>query len=53
MTLLAAFQTLLHLCSGSDDIAVGSAVANRNRTDQENLVGIVPEYAGAANAYHG
>jgi len=39
MTLLAAFQTLLHRYSGQDDITVGSPVANRNRTETEGLIG--------------
>jgi amino acid adenylation domain-containing protein len=39
MTVLAAFQTLLHRYSGQDDIVVGSPVANRNRQDIEDLVG--------------
>ena len=33
MTLLAAFQTLLHRYSGQEDIAVGSPIANRNRVE--------------------
>jgi amino acid adenylation domain-containing protein len=41
MTLLAAFQTLLHRYSGMDDICVGSPIANRNRVEVENLVGFV------------
>ena len=39
MTLLAAFQTLLHRYTGQDDIIVGSPVAGRNRTDVEGLIG--------------
>ncbi|MBN1568147.1 MAG: non-ribosomal peptide synthetase, partial [Acidobacteria bacterium] len=39
MTLLAAFQTLLHRYSGQEDIAVGSPVANRGQTGLEGLVG--------------
>jgi amino acid adenylation domain-containing protein len=39
MTLLAAFQTLLHRYTGKDDILVGSPVAGRNRTDIEALIG--------------
>jgi len=39
MTLLAAFQTLLHRFSGQDDIVVGSPIANRNRNEIEGLVG--------------
>ncbi len=39
MTLLAAFQVLLHKMSGQDDIAVGSPIAGRNRAEVEPLIG--------------
>ena len=39
MTLLAAFQTQLHRYSGQEDIAVGSPIANRSRTELEGLIG--------------
>jgi amino acid adenylation domain-containing protein len=39
MTLLAAFQTLLHRYTGQDDVVVGSAIANRNRVEIEGLIG--------------
>ncbi len=39
MTLLAAFQTLLYRYSGNEDIVVGSAIANRQRTELEGLIG--------------
>jgi len=39
MTLLAAFQALLHRYSGQEDIAVGVPVANRNQVEIENLIG--------------
>ena len=39
MTLLAAFQALLHRYTGQDDIVVGTNVANRNRTEVEGLIG--------------
>jgi amino acid adenylation domain-containing protein len=39
MTLLAAFQVLLHRYSGQDDFAVGSPVANRLRPEIEPLIG--------------
>jgi amino acid adenylation domain-containing protein/FkbM family methyltransferase len=39
MTLLAAFQTLLHRYSGQHDIAVGSPIAGRRRTETEGLIG--------------
>jgi amino acid adenylation domain-containing protein len=39
MTLLAAFQTLLHRYTSQDDIVVGSPIANRNRIEIEGLIG--------------
>ena len=39
MTLLAAFQTLLHRYTGQDDIAIGSLIANRDRVELESLIG--------------
>lgn len=39
MTLLAAFKTLLHRISGETDIAVGSPIANRTRSELEGLIG--------------
>ncbi len=39
MTLLAAFQVLLHRYTGQADIVVGSPVANRNRAETEGLIG--------------
>ncbi|MGA2224692.1 MAG: amino acid adenylation domain-containing protein, partial [Syntrophobacteraceae bacterium] len=39
MTLLAAFQALLHRYTGQDDIIVGSPIANRNRLETEGLIG--------------
>ena len=39
MTLLAAFQALLHRYSGQDDIAVGSPIAGRDRPELEELIG--------------
>jgi amino acid adenylation domain-containing protein len=39
MTLLAAFNILLHYYSGQDDIVVGTDVANRNRAETEGLIG--------------
>ncbi|MBD2069683.1 amino acid adenylation domain-containing protein [Leptolyngbya sp. FACHB-671] len=41
MTLLAAFQTLLHRYSGQTDIAVGSPIANRHRSELEGLIGFL------------
>jgi alpha-ketoglutarate-dependent taurine dioxygenase/acyl carrier protein len=39
MTLLAAFQTLLSRSTGTEDIVVGTNVANRNRVETEKLIG--------------
>ena len=39
MTLLAAFQTLLHRYSGQDRVGVGSPIANRSRAELEGLIG--------------
>ncbi|GAB4216597.1 MAG: hypothetical protein OHK0022_57920 [Roseiflexaceae bacterium] len=39
MTLLAAFQVLLHRYSGQSDIAVGSPIANRDLIEVEPVIG--------------
>jgi amino acid adenylation domain-containing protein len=39
MTLLAAFQMLLHRYSGQDEIVVGSPIAGRTRAEIEGLIG--------------
>src|SRR5205823_4807318 len=39
VTLLAAFQALLHRYTGQEDILVGSAGAERNRSELEKLIG--------------
>ncbi|NET43360.1 MAG: amino acid adenylation domain-containing protein [Okeania sp. SIO2B3] len=39
MTLLAGFKVLLHRYSGQDSISVGSLIANRNRSEIEDLIG--------------
>jgi len=39
MTLLAAFKVLLYRLSGETDIAVGSPIANRTRSELEGLIG--------------
>lgn len=39
MTLLAAFQVLLYRYTGQEDIAVGSPIANRSRSEVESLIG--------------
>ena len=39
MTLLAAWQTLLHRYTGQNEIVVGTDIANRNRSEIESLIG--------------
>jgi amino acid adenylation domain-containing protein/non-ribosomal peptide synthase protein (TIGR01720 family) len=39
MTLLTAFNVLLHRYSGQDDILVGAPIANRQQQELENLIG--------------
>ncbi|MFD6293001.1 amino acid adenylation domain-containing protein, partial [Streptomyces sp. NPDC060205] len=39
MTLLAAFNVLLGRYAGTDDVVVGTPIANRNRAETENLIG--------------
>jgi len=39
MAVLALVQTFLHRLSGQDDVAVGTAVANRTERDVEGLIG--------------
>ena len=41
MTLLAAFQTLLHRYTAQDDIIVGSPISGRNRIETEELIGVL------------
>jgi amino acid adenylation domain-containing protein len=40
MILLTSFFILLHRYSGQDDILIGTPVANRNRPELENLIGV-------------
>ncbi|HEV8335455.1 MAG TPA: amino acid adenylation domain-containing protein [Candidatus Polarisedimenticolia bacterium] len=39
MTLLAAFQTLLHRHSGQEDLSIGFPIAGRRRVEIEGLIG--------------
>jgi amino acid adenylation domain-containing protein/non-ribosomal peptide synthase protein (TIGR01720 family) len=41
MTLLAAFQILLHRYTSQDDIVVGTVIANRNRPELQGLIGFL------------
>ena len=49
MTLLAAFQTLLHRLTGEEDIVVGTPVAGRNRSETEGLLRFIPEFPRVAD----
>lgn len=40
MLLLAAFKVLLHRYTGQEDILVGTAIAGRNRSELEGLIGL-------------
>ncbi len=40
MVLLGAFQALLQRVTGEDDLVVGAPVANRNRRETEDLIGL-------------
>ena len=44
MTLLAAFNVLLHRYTGQDDILVGSPIAGRTRPETEPLIGFFVNY---------
>ncbi|MAT97567.1 MAG: non-ribosomal peptide synthetase [Anaerolineaceae bacterium] len=58
MTLLATYQLLLARYSGQNDIVVGSPIANRNRTEVENLIGffvnmlVLRAQIGAEDNFH-
>ncbi|WP_202080467.1 non-ribosomal peptide synthetase [Caldalkalibacillus salinus] len=39
MTLLTAFNVLLHRLTGQDDFAVGTPIAGRRHTETENMIG--------------
>lgn len=41
MTLLAAFQTLLYRYTAQTDIAIGSPIANRHRSELEGIIGFL------------
>ena len=48
MTLLAAFQVLLYRYSGQEDIAVGTPIAGRGRTETGGADRLLRQHAGAA-----
>jgi aspartate racemase len=39
MTMIAAFMTLLHDCTGQEDIVIGGISGGRNRAETQNLLG--------------
>jgi amino acid adenylation domain-containing protein len=41
MTLFAAFQALLHRYTGQTDMAIGTPIANRHRSELEGLIGFL------------
>jgi len=47
MFVVAAFQTLLYRYSGQNDIAVGTPIAGRRRSETEKLIGFFSQYSGA------
>ena len=49
MTLLAAFQTLLHRHAGQDDIIVGTPIAGRTRTETRGTDRGICQHAGPAH----
>ncbi len=40
MTLMTAYQSLLHRYTGEEDLLVGTPMANRDRVELENLIGL-------------
>ncbi|HEX7138123.1 MAG TPA: amino acid adenylation domain-containing protein, partial [Vicinamibacterales bacterium] len=44
MVLLTAFAVMLHRYSGQEDIVVGTPVADRNRREIEDLIGVFSNY---------
>lgn len=50
MTLLAAFNALLHRYTGQNDIAVGSPVSTRRMSDVQGLVGFFPNLVVLRNS---
>ncbi|MBD2360530.1 amino acid adenylation domain-containing protein [Anabaena minutissima FACHB-250] len=53
MTLLTAFNTLLHRYTGQDDIVVGSAIANRNWAESEGIIGLFVNSLALRTQIHG
>jgi amino acid adenylation domain-containing protein len=40
MVLLSAFAVILHRATGCDDLVIGTDIANRNRSETEDLIGL-------------
>ena len=53
MTLVAALKTLLHRCTGADDLRVATDVANRNRPQTEGLIGPIANTVILRTSLHG
>jgi amino acid adenylation domain-containing protein/non-ribosomal peptide synthase protein (TIGR01720 family) len=53
ITLLAAFQALLHAWTGQEDIVVGTDVANRNRTELEGQIGFFVNHLALRTVFSG
>jgi amino acid adenylation domain-containing protein len=53
MTLLAAFQTLLHWYTDGEDIIIGTDIANRHQSETENLIGFFVNQLVLRNDFSG
>ena len=53
MTLLAAFNTVLHRYTMQEDIVVGTPIANRNRLETEELIGYFVNTSRCAQTFRG
>ena len=53
MTLLAAFQALLHRYTGQADVVVGSPIANRTRAEVEGLIGFFVNTLALRTSFEG
>jgi amino acid adenylation domain-containing protein len=53
MTMLAAFQTLLHRYTGEQDVVVGTPVANRARPEVQSLLGFFANSLALRTSFEG
>ncbi|MFY0528788.1 condensation domain-containing protein [Archangium gephyra] len=53
MVLLAAFDVLVHRYSGSEDVIVGTPIANRNRAELEGMIGFFVNTLALRVGVHG